>query len=76
MGLLLREWRSRRGLSLRELGERSGMSYVTIARIEAGTLSPTVASLAKLAEALEITLRDLFPVEPRPRATRTRRKRQ
>jgi transcriptional regulator with XRE-family HTH domain len=68
MGLLLRQWRGRRGLSLRELGERSGVSYVTIAKIEAGTMSPTITTLEKLAEALSITLRDFFPPEPRPHA--------
>jgi HTH-type biofilm formation transcriptional regulator len=69
MGLLLRAWRERRGYSLRELGERSGVSYVTIAKIEAGTMSPTVNTLEKLAAALDIRARDLFPSIPR----RTRR---
>lgn len=49
MSLRLRAWREQRGWSLRELGERSGVSYVTIQRIEAGTMSPTVATLEKLA---------------------------
>ena len=66
MGLLLREWRSRRGLSLRALGELSGVSYVNISRIEAGTMSPTVTTLDRLAAALGVTVRDLFSVEPRP----------
>ncbi len=61
MGLLLREWRQRRGWSLRQLGERAGVSYVTIAKIEAGTMSPTVATLERLAAALEITVREFFP---------------
>ena len=68
MGLLLRQWRDRRGLSLRQLGERSGVSYVTIQRIEADALSPTVATLEKLADALDISVRDFFP--PMPRRTR------
>lgn len=66
MDRLLRSWRERRGWSLRQLGELSGVSYVTIQRIEAGTMSPTVATLAKLARALGITARDLLPTE-RPR---------
>jgi transcriptional regulator with XRE-family HTH domain len=70
MELRLRAWRERRGWSLRELGERSGVSYVTIQKIEAGTMSPTVATLAKLAQALSIAVRDFFPAEQRPRARR------
>ncbi len=62
-------WRERSGWSLRELGERSGVSYVTIQRIEAGTMSPTVATLEKLARALGIAARDLFPTE-KPRKTK------
>ena len=74
MGLLLRAWRERRGYSLRELGERSGVSYVTIAKIEAGTMSPTVMTLDKLAAALDVRVRDLFPSTPRhPRRKGTSR---
>jgi HTH-type biofilm formation transcriptional regulator len=72
VGLLLRTWRARRGYSLRELGDRSGVSYVTIAKIEAGTMSPTVMTLDKLAAALDIRVRDLFPSTPR----RPRRKKE
>ena len=68
MGLLLRAWRERRGYSLRELGERSGVSYVTIAKIEAGTMSPTVMTLDKLAAALDVRVRDPLPVNTAPPA--------
>lgn len=61
----LRSWRNRREWSLRDLGERSGVSYVTIQKIEAGVVNPTVATLQKLARALRIPLRDLFPAERR-----------
>ena len=66
MGLLLQRWRERRRLSLRALGDRSGVSFVTIQRIEAGLMSPTVDTLEKLAAALGISVRELFPVEARP----------
>jgi transcriptional regulator with XRE-family HTH domain len=71
VGLLLRHWRERRGLSLRALEARSDVSFVTIARIEASKMSPTVATLEKLAEALDISVRDLFP--PTPRGERKRK---
>jgi len=70
MALLLKQWRDRRGLSLRQLGERSGVSYVTISRIETGTFHPKVTTLEKLARALGINVRDLFPREPRRHSTR------
>jgi transcriptional regulator with XRE-family HTH domain len=65
MGTLVRAWRQRRGLSLRRLGERAGVSYVTIAKIESGRMSPTVATLEKLARALGIAARDLLPARKR-----------
>ena len=69
--ILLRHWRERRGYSVRELGERAEVGFVTVNRIETGRLSPTVAMLTKLAKALDISLRDFFPVEPK-RGTGTR----
>ena len=73
MGLLLKRWRKRRRLTLRALGERSGVPYPSIQRIEAGLMSPTVATLERLAAALDIPVRELFPTEPRPRPRRKRR---
>ena len=72
MPVLLRRWRERRDYSVRELARRAGVGYVTVVRIENGHMSPTVAMLDKLAKALGITVRDLFPVEPRPYRRRRR----
>jgi transcriptional regulator with XRE-family HTH domain len=72
MPVLLRRWRERRDYSVRELARRAGVGYVTVVRIENGHMSPTVAMLDKLAKALGITVRDLFPVEPRPQHRRRR----
>jgi transcriptional regulator with XRE-family HTH domain len=76
MGLLLREWRTRRGLSVRALGEASGVSYVTVVKIETRTMSPTVTTLEKLAGALGVSVRDLFSPERAPRPTPRRRGRR
>jgi transcriptional regulator with XRE-family HTH domain len=65
--LLLKDWRERRGYSVRELAEHAGVSYVTVVKIENERMSPTVALLEKLAEALDISVRELFPVERRER---------
>ena len=67
MRLLLKDWRERRGYSVRELAEHAGVSYVTVVKIENERMSPTVALLEKLAEALDISVRELFPVERRER---------
>lgn len=50
------------------------MSYVTIAKIEADRMSPTVATLEKLAAALGISVRALFS-EERPGTSKWRRRR-
>jgi transcriptional regulator with XRE-family HTH domain len=71
MGLLLRQWRERRGLSLHALADKSGVHFVTIVKIEQGHMSPTVALLEKLAAGLGVTVRDLFPVErPKRRSSK------
>ena len=72
MKLRLTEWRERRGYSLRQLGERAGVSPATLSRIEAGKLSPTVGVLVKLAKALDIHVTALFP-PPQRNATRRER---
>jgi transcriptional regulator with XRE-family HTH domain len=59
----LKMWREKRGLSMRGLASRAGVSHVAILKIESGKISPTVAMLEKLAEALGITVRDFFPAE-------------
>ena len=55
----LREWREKRGLSLRKLADLSGIHYVTLARIEAGLIDPRLSTLRKLAKALKVTITQL-----------------
>lgn len=73
MDLRLRKWRTKRGLSLRQLAELAGVSFVTLYRIEAGKISPTVAMLERLAKALGISVRDFFPPNSTRRKGRTTR---
>jgi len=47
--------------------------FATISRIENGHASPTVKMLTKLAEALDIDVRDFFP--PSRRSKRSQRRR-
>lgn len=43
------------------MGDRSGISYISIFKIETGRLSPTVDALAKLARVLRVEVHDLIP---------------
>jgi transcriptional regulator with XRE-family HTH domain len=55
---------------LRQLAELASVSFVTLYRIEAGKISPTVAMLERLAKALDIHIADFFPSKGRKRARR------
>ncbi len=56
VGERLRAARLQRGLTARELAEASDLSFNTISLIERGKMSPTVATLHKLATALGVPL--------------------
>ena len=73
LALLLKKWRELRGWSLRQLGQRSGVSFANISNIETGKLDPRLSTLERLARALGISLRDLFSKERRRIVTKERR---
>ncbi len=56
LGVLVREQRIAAGLTQNELAKRTGMSQPAVARLEAGGTEPTIATLRRIAEALEIEL--------------------
>lgn len=60
LGQQLRVLRRGRGLSLVELAGRTGLSIGNISQIERGICSPSVRSLKKLSEALQVSIGDLF----------------
>lgn len=51
------ELREKHGLTQAELAEKTGIPQAQISRIERGVISPTSATLAKIAEALDADLR-------------------
>jgi transcriptional regulator with XRE-family HTH domain len=55
----LKEWREKRGLSLRKLGELSGVHYVSLVKLEGGRLDPQLSTLLKLCTALRVELSQL-----------------
>jgi transcriptional regulator with XRE-family HTH domain len=67
MDILLRHWRERRGYSVRTLAEHAKVGFSTVTKIENGHMSPTVETLERLAKALGIRVRDLFPTDERAR---------
>ena len=60
IGLHLKELRSRRKLTVRELAQRSGVSHATISLIERDRTSPSVDTLSAMLDALGTTLVGFF----------------
>jgi transcriptional regulator with XRE-family HTH domain len=59
-GRRLRELRIERALSLRALGERSGVAYDTINKLELGRRPAHASTIRKLAEALGVEPQELM----------------
>lgn len=66
--LFLAEWREHRGLSQETLGDRLGVSHVTVSRWETGKRRPDLGVQVAIAEALDIEPIDLFRHPDRPSA--------
>ena len=60
IGPELKRLRERAGLSVRALAEQAGFSASFISQLENGVVSPSIASLEKIASMLGVTLGDLF----------------
>lgn len=64
VGKRIREIRTHRGLSLRELSERSGLNINTLSLVENARSSPSVSTLQQLSRALEVPITAFFESEP------------
>jgi transcriptional regulator with XRE-family HTH domain len=62
-GQRLRQLRVERALSLRALGERSGVTFATINNLENGNRPARLATIRKLAEALGVEPKELMKAE-------------
>ena len=60
----LQETRIRAGLTQAQLGEKTGIKQSYIFELEYGTTNITLRTLEKMANALDVNLRDLFPGSP------------
>lgn len=63
VGLRIRDLRTQRGLSLKDLAYKIGMESSNLSVIENGRSNPQLITYAKIASALEINLSDLFDIE-------------
>lgn len=64
VGQRLRILREEREVSMRSLARRSGLSANALSMIERGLTSPSVSTLTKLANALEVPIMAFFRQEP------------
>ncbi|HEX7244658.1 MAG TPA: XRE family transcriptional regulator [Solirubrobacterales bacterium] len=63
VGNRVRALREAMGLSLRDLGERAGVSAPMLSQVERGETSPTLAVATKIAAGLELTLSQLLRLD-------------
>lgn len=56
IGNIVRTFRKQQGLTEEQLSEKSGVARQVIRNIESGTGNPTLSTLDKLGEALEVEL--------------------
>lgn len=63
VGQCLRRRRGERSLSLRALAEQSGVSVNTLSLIENGKVSPSVSTLQRIAQTLQVPITALFESE-------------
>jgi len=63
IGNRIRELRESKGISQQNLAAVCNFEKANLSRIEAGRTNPTISTLYKISQALEITLSDLLKVE-------------
>ena len=61
IGQAIRRLRHEKGLTLREVGSRSDLSYSMISKVELGDCDPSVTTLLKIARALDTELSHFCP---------------
>lgn len=65
LGMKMREIRNQRGWTLKQLSIMSGLNINTLSLIEKGKTSPSIYTLQRLADALDVPIKEFFEaVEP------------
>ena len=73
IGEAIKHWRKGRGLSQRNLAERTGLHYVHVGRLERGQGNPTLSTLETLAKVLGKRMADFFAAPAKAKRSATRR---
>lgn len=63
LGKRIRFLRESKGLTQEELGEKAGLSYKFVGEVERGEVNISLDSLISIADALEVKINALFPIE-------------
>jgi transcriptional regulator with XRE-family HTH domain len=61
IGEVIRSYRADRGLSQGDIERRTGLLRCYLSRVENGHTVPSLETLAKIAEAMDMSLADFFP---------------
>lgn len=67
IGEVIRSYRNTRSLSQGDIERRTGLLRCYLSRVENGHTVPSLETLAKIAEAMEMTLADFFPTMDTPK---------
>lgn len=73
IGEVIRTYRTERGLSQGDIERRTGLLRCYLSRVENGHTVPSLETLAKIAEAMDIGLADFFPASETPRDRETQK---
>src|SRR5438094_8056136 len=71
IGEVIKSYRSQRSLSQGDIERRTGLLRCYLSRVENGHTVPSLETLAKIAEAMDISLADFFPGTEPPRDRET-----
>ncbi|MDR1502546.1 MAG: helix-turn-helix domain-containing protein [Prevotella sp.] len=63
VGLKIREIRESRDLSMMDLSDKLDIEYNNLIRIEKGRTNPTLGTLYKICQALDVKLVDIVDIE-------------
>jgi transcriptional regulator with XRE-family HTH domain len=64
LGTRIRSLRQARRLTLRDVSERAGVTESFLSQVEREVASPSIATVRKVARALDLTIAELFAEEP------------
>ena len=73
IGETIRNYRLQKGMSQGDIEKRTGLLRCYLSRVENGHTVPSLETLAKIAEAMDISLADFFPGTETPRDRETQK---